>query len=344
MWISLTINLHNILIGTAYRPPWLDVDKFFDTLTESILFFTKFDEIILLGDFNINLLNNTSNSSQQLNNFLRYTNLQNYVTEPTHFTSHSETLIDIVCSNIPIINLKINHNPDLGGHAMILAEVKIKKPKIPSKRITYRPIKNINMIEFNKDLERVNWNGIINENSVDSMVTSFNKAIMDIFDKHAPVKTFITKDHYSPWLTSNVRYIMKLRDEAHAKYKTRKTDVSKSEYKDLKHLSNISAICEKKAFYDHHINAHLKNSTYLWKNLKKHVLPNFKNTGDLPEQFDNPDVINDHFLNIPGNDAIDESCLARFGSQKFLNNSSFQIEPVHENSAMWKIPSFQETI
>ncbi|CAH2265565.1 jg10097 [Pararge aegeria aegeria] len=34
MWISLSINLHNILIGTAYRPPWLDIDKFFDALTD----------------------------------------------------------------------------------------------------------------------------------------------------------------------------------------------------------------------------------------------------------------------------------------------------------------------
>ncbi|XP_013147951.1 PREDICTED: uncharacterized protein LOC106110611, partial [Papilio polytes] len=37
MWLTLKINNKILAIGTAYRPPWLDVDSFFDAVTISIV-------------------------------------------------------------------------------------------------------------------------------------------------------------------------------------------------------------------------------------------------------------------------------------------------------------------
>jgi len=61
---------------------------------------SKNKEIVLMVDFNINLLNSDSNS--QTGNFLNL-NLENYlkpfIIKPTRKTSHSKTLIDNIFSN-----------------------------------------------------------------------------------------------------------------------------------------------------------------------------------------------------------------------------------------------------
>ena len=56
MWLSTRLNGKRVIIGTAYRPQWMNVEAFIDALTLSVTSFSAFDHIVLLGDFNINLL------------------------------------------------------------------------------------------------------------------------------------------------------------------------------------------------------------------------------------------------------------------------------------------------
>lgn len=56
IWISLKLNSKTILIGTAYRIPWLDHDKFFNGISNSIIALAPYNNVIILGDFNVNLL------------------------------------------------------------------------------------------------------------------------------------------------------------------------------------------------------------------------------------------------------------------------------------------------
>lgn len=148
MWVSLRINSFNFLIGTGYRPHWVNVDNFLDSLTDSITSLGSFDYTVLLGDFNINLLSNDSKSSR-LQQFLQCIDLKNWVREPTHFTETTESLIDLLITDAPVTNIYLVRSPELGGHSMVLAEIKIKKPKIPRRNISFRPLKNI---DFTRNL------------------------------------------------------------------------------------------------------------------------------------------------------------------------------------------------
>lgn len=69
LWLGLTINKSKLLIGTAYRPPWQDLELFLDAITASISALAPYDNIILLGDLNVNLLNEHSANSRQLLGF-----------------------------------------------------------------------------------------------------------------------------------------------------------------------------------------------------------------------------------------------------------------------------------
>ncbi|KOB65395.1 Uncharacterized protein OBRU01_21952 [Operophtera brumata] len=158
MWLSLTLNGLKLAIGTAYRPPWQNVDTFLDALTESVTSLHAFDYIVLTGDFNIDLLELNAPKTKKLLDFLKCAGLDQYVTVPTHFTDHSETLIDLLCSNIKITDIDVDHIPDLSRHSLISCKLRIKKDKPVPKWIVYRPIKDIDSEKFNHDLNDINWN------------------------------------------------------------------------------------------------------------------------------------------------------------------------------------------
>lgn len=132
MWLSMNINNVKIIVGTAYRPQWMGVNTFFDALTDSVTSFSQFDKIVLLGDFNINLLDTGNILTSKLNEFLTCIKLVNVVDKPTHFTDNSASLIDVVCTDVCVLSVSVDHIPDLGRHAMITVEFKIKKTSLLS--------------------------------------------------------------------------------------------------------------------------------------------------------------------------------------------------------------------
>ena len=259
MWIAVNVKSTRLLIGTAYRPPWFSVDDFFDALTDSLTSFNGHDRVVLLGDFNINCLDENDSKTKRLEQFLEYVDLTNYVTVPTHFTSVSSTLIDLVCTDSNVQSVVVNHIPELGGHAMVLAELKLKRAKIPPKTVSYRPIKDINLGLFNSDLEQFDWKKIEKMESVDEMVSLFSCFVILIYNKHAPKKSILVRDRQLPWFTDNVKHIMSLRDNAYKEFRCSKNDLHKNNYKMLKHLANVSIHFEKTAFFNQKINSNLKN-------------------------------------------------------------------------------------
>ena len=90
----------DILVGTIYRPPNQNSEFFtaFPKLMENI--WTKFSNIVLLGDLNTNLLQDergdTSCRGNKMKGIVEQFNMKNVVKEPTRITNHSKTWIDLI--------------------------------------------------------------------------------------------------------------------------------------------------------------------------------------------------------------------------------------------------------
>lgn len=89
--------------------------------------------------------------------------------------------------------------------------------------------------------------------------------------------------------------MMSLRDQAYSKYLKTNSETKKAYYKDLKRLVHDALFNEKRIYYDHNINSEIKYPRMLWKNLKNYLLP--PKTTELPLIFNDPNIINNHFLN-----------------------------------------------
>jgi len=94
------------IIGNIYRPPGSNITVFLDKLQEILniisldQLLSKAEEVILMGDFNINLLNHDNHvgTSNYLNILLNFGQLP-LITLPSRVTGHSFSLLDHISSN-----------------------------------------------------------------------------------------------------------------------------------------------------------------------------------------------------------------------------------------------------
>lgn len=211
MWLSLVVNTRKIAFGTAYRPPWQDVDVFLDSLTHTISSLSDFDSLVLLGDFNVNLLNNNDIKTDKMKDFFHICSLDQLISEPTHFTDHSKTLIDIICMhNLASKCVQVDRIVDLNSHAFLSCEINCRRPKVPANIVTVRPFKDIDDSLFESDLIRIR-DAIFNSEDINVCLNKFNSVILTLFDLHAPLKIIKCKTYSYPWITDNIRLMMKLR-------------------------------------------------------------------------------------------------------------------------------------
>ena len=332
MWLTYTLSGKNIAIGTAYRPPWLDLSLFLDAITDTISSLGKCDHCILLGDFNVNLLNINERKSKIIYEFLSCLSLTQLVSSPTHFTNTSETLIDLVCTDLKAQYTTVEAFRSINGHSLIISEFYIKREK-PKPIVVYsRPLNNICREQFQMDLLQLNLDNIGSLGNVNDMVDAFSQNIVSLFDVHAPFKTCIIRETSYPWITDTIKLMMRLRDEALTKYRKMKTEPKQQYYKQLKSLVQRSLYYEKVAYFRQNINNKINNPKLLWKNIKN-TLSSRKHNHDLPSHFTSPDKINEHFLNVPGNKETNISYMTFFEFHRF-GEETFAINPVGQTEIL----------
>ncbi|MCG7868089.1 MAG: endonuclease/exonuclease/phosphatase family protein [Candidatus Thiodiazotropha taylori] len=98
--IEIKLQSHKFLLCGLYRPPnsgteyWDLIDQSFDNMSTS-----NIKDLVILGDFNCDMLkNDLNNKMSQL--ILSY-NFQQLIEEPTNYTEHSSSLIDLALVNNP---------------------------------------------------------------------------------------------------------------------------------------------------------------------------------------------------------------------------------------------------
>ena len=102
LWVEIkSFKSQNVLCYCAYRHPNTDVKKFNEYVDQTMHKISKENKLILLmGDFNINLLNyNSHNKTNDYVNTMISHYLLPHILHPTRVTDHSATVIDNIFSN-----------------------------------------------------------------------------------------------------------------------------------------------------------------------------------------------------------------------------------------------------
>lgn len=135
---------------------------------------------------------------------------------------------------------------DISDHSMVVAELKISYSKEEPRFITYRDFSKLNYDLFKRDMLAIDWNCLKYMSDVNDMLMFWNVQLLELFNIYAPLKTIRITKQAAPWLTDNLKLMIKLKKKAYQKFKTKKTDNSYIEYKNLRNFVNASIKSEKR--------------------------------------------------------------------------------------------------
>nr|CAI5834280.1 unnamed protein product [Callosobruchus analis] len=282
--ISLLFSNHRVKIGFVYRPP------IYTNLSESLNMLENFledirptcDEIVVLGDFNINLLDQGRASELLLDSLDTW-----IVNDPTR----KKNLINIIAiSNTNLVNSEVI-DFDMHGitdHKLVLCNLFIDLKKPPIKMKTYRDFKLFNFEEFERDLKQLEWADLYNANNIGDKAHLFTNKLIQLFDNHAPlVKERISKPK-AEWYANCIKVMTEERNRRLSKYKHTKNENDWREYADMRNLV-VDAV-------------RLENKHICFMSRKIVVQMNVysNNNPTLPDCFDDPNLINEYFIQSVG--------------------------------------------
>ena len=215
LFAGTKINLHLV-----YRIPSTSVLKFCEELTDILEDHIRLDtgRIVFTGDFNIHIDEPQDSDTVTFSYFLDSFNLVNHVKGPTHISGHTLDLM-ITEHDQPLIE-GIATGHILSDHCFVDSILTVYHTKPPIKKIRYRKLKDIDSKKFNRDVMNKMIELLDPAMELSSLVTEYDKRLIGVLDKHAPLKEKKVKQSYSqPWFNEKIRMEIQLRRTKERQYK-----------------------------------------------------------------------------------------------------------------------------
>ncbi|XP_045542568.1 uncharacterized protein LOC123723550 [Papilio machaon] len=347
MWLEVSVlGGIKVAIGTVYRAETaLTVDNSLDALSEAMNSFAHCEHIVILTDFNVDISQPSKANTIKFSTFLKQRNLHQLVQEPTRITETTSTLIDLVITDTPTLhdNTVVIHNPSLSDHAVIFSELKIKRNREITKCVIRRSLHTIDCDTLCSDVQReISSIGEVHTMEIDELLYRFNTIMINVFDKHAPLRKIRIKEKQRPWLTDTIKVMMSLRNTALRRAKKSNLECHRTYYKNLRNLVSSAIYREKKAFFTHYVNENIRDAKRMWCYLKRSSIVGNTVLPDIPHNLNDPNKINSFFLDLPGSADCDINTLTYFETNKFNPENNFTLKAPTDNQIL-KILSMIKT-
>ena len=225
-FISILIRLprSSLLLGLFYNPP--SVNTTFSELDQAFEQIPSYHKkvVVLLGDFNINLLESAQSSQTHcsLLDFAAKHNLHQIVSEPTRVTARTATLIDhVYVSDVSLVESCGTSCPlSSSDHRSIkLSLAWAQAPVRKQRRLIWRY--GAADFEAAKDeLALVSYSDF-SPHDVNLHWAQWKNVFLNVMNKYIPSKTVISH-RCLPWLSQGVRILMQKRDRLFCKAKQSK--------------------------------------------------------------------------------------------------------------------------
>jgi hypothetical protein len=189
-----------------YRAPTGTYEDFLDKLEKVICSVqVKRKRLILCGDWNVNLLQQTP-SAQELRSLLLMHNLVNIADSPTRYSRNVNLLIDVIV----IDNLKYDmhiRNVDIGysDHLAQILYINVHKIHSISRHIKKRFFTDMNIAKFNSLLQDGKWDKVLQSNDVNLSYNLFIYLFSHYFNMAFPkISTTMRKNMDNRWVTKGI--------------------------------------------------------------------------------------------------------------------------------------------
>lgn len=355
-----------ILFAIVYRPPEtrLPID-FLDNLAQ---FIPLYSHVIVTGDFNINMLLKTDNSTLFRRHF---TNKSLHLVDspPTHHTlwrdgSSHHTWLDLFlvkdCDRL--LEYRKSDEPFTIGHDFIEIDYSLSISLPPPLLITSRKLNHLDSnvvssllsshLSTTPDLDlliadtrplSVNLQCGLPPTPTDFFATAISNAIVNTFDELAPPVTFITSPRKKPWVSADIKHLRSQRRRLYRIACRYPCPQSTAAYRKVR-----NEVCSRISIAKNNfISTRIEKASSVsdkWRELRKLGLN--PRSANSPFKYFSPDTLNSHFASISDSSSpltssdINDTSAApiRAGLSNF-NFSQVTLEDVRETLVLCKSSS-----
>ncbi|WP_419598339.1 reverse transcriptase domain-containing protein [Thiolapillus sp.] len=336
MWVEVKHSSSKAtLVGYVYRNPaatyaWFD---------DFVHMMDKVNEcnsnIVLLGDFNIDLFKSQPAWESTISLF----GLHQLIRHATRITQRSATLLDHIYTNNEQMVSDV-HVSDIciSDHCPIICTWSCKLPKRLAKghtTIQYRTFKHFNQDDFLRDLSSAPFANVLEVSDPSTALVAWYEAFLPVIEKHAPLRRKRVKHPTLPqWLSPDIITAMKTRNKL-------KKEKKFEDYKRQRNKVTNLVRAAKKAYFEKLIN-HNKDTSSLWRAMNE-ITHKSRNKSVSCEIKGSPNSFNEHFLSVSESilkSADNSFCevyeisplLEQFCQDRLSSTDSFTVPPiaVHE--------------
>ena len=276
--IELTISKKKWCILFAYRPPNFEKKSFFEETSNSLsLIVNKYDNILLAGDVNINLLDPNSDTKNYFSDLRDTFVLTNLVKDKTCFKNKDGTLLDVILTNRPNLFQKtVTTETGLSDcHKLVSTVFRSTFIKLPPKTVRYRSYKTYDKQNFLHELDQKLIQGDIYK--TDDSYSKLTEIMSEVLEKHAPLKTKTISGNQAFFMNKRLSKAIMNKSRTRNKYLQWPSRENFLAFKKIKNkCNNLLKKSKKKCFQENANEGSVSNKSF-WNTVK----PFISNKGTL---------------------------------------------------------------
>ena len=249
-----------LAVCSIYRPPSATVD-FWNLCSQHLdVISRKANRIIVLGDFNTDVLQQTSNNHhyKHLSNLCEEFHLRNVVTSPTRLAKTCLDLI-LVYAAAPHVKTTVVSVDGVSDHDLVLTHLSYKATQQANSHLKFvrKPLPHaIDPATLCDDVDST-LEPLPKSADVNAQVTQLSHCITRVLDKHSPICPVVSpafsKPKPQPWVTPQLKHLLQQRIHLHRKVRTHPSDQQL--------LQRYRAIRREGTL----LNRQLKSQYYIWE-------------------------------------------------------------------------------
>lgn len=211
--LTIKIKFKDIWVGVSvfYRSPSTNKNDFLQFFDEWLEVYSEQQiELLICGDFNIDLMKNDAYSNK-LKNMINFYGMKQHIKTPTRITESTSTIIDLVMSNF-IVHATVELCDKISDHNTI--KIQSDKWKIEEKDSNFvNKLINYSGIKLRTKLQTYDWRVVYNSEDVETKAELLTDRLFE------SMQTFIKKVHIkiadNEWYGDNLKNMRIMRDNAY---------------------------------------------------------------------------------------------------------------------------------
>jgi len=284
-----------VLISCVYRPPKVGfLETYLDALYE---FLPHYKYSIICGDFNARF-GSGSYETKLISELFDLCDHTPIPFEATYKLDSCRSILDVIASNCneQVVEYGQCVAPGFSAHDMIYSVYDFHVPVVKKKVITFRDFRNIDRDALINEAKSIPWDQVYDCENCDDKVQLFNDFLLQLFEKHVPIRNVSVKNDEPPWMSGDLRVMIEERDKARVKsLKTNDPEDCKL-HKNLKNKTKQQIRNAKVRHYQGIFNKN-ESSSKIWACIRQLGIGKKKQVkvSDFPVS---ANELNDHYLNV----------------------------------------------